>query len=116
MADSLIDLQYEIRERYVSRREFIRRATALGLSLPAAVAFLESCGGSQPSTPGRTIKMGALVPLTGFLAVLGPAMKNNAQMAVDDVNGRGGVIGPRSNSCSKTQPRIPTPRCRKRKS
>ena len=37
--------------------------------------------------------MGALVPLTGFLAVLGPAMKNNAQMAVDDVNGQGGVNG-----------------------
>ncbi|TMD22793.1 MAG: hypothetical protein E6I99_09155 [Chloroflexi bacterium] len=94
MADSLNDLRSEARDHYISRREFITRATALGLSLPAAAGFLESCASNTPSsTSGRAIKMGALIPVTGIFAILAPAMKNNAQMAVDDVNSRGGVNG-----------------------
>jgi urea transport system substrate-binding protein len=93
MADSLNDLRSDARDHYISRRDFITRATALGLSLPAAAAFLESCGNSSTTSTGRTIKMGALIPVTGIFAILAPAMKNNAQMAVDDINGRGGVNG-----------------------
>ena len=72
---------------------------AAAITLTAVVCFglskaqLDIKPITPPTTPGRAIKMGALVPLTGFLAVLGPAMKNNAQMAVDDVNGQGGVNG-----------------------
>src|SRR5437870_13814758 len=94
MADSLNDLRSDTRDHYISRREFITRATALGLSLPAAAAFLESCASNTPcSTPGRAIKMGALIPVTGTFSILAPAMNNDVQMAVADVISRGGVNG-----------------------
>jgi ABC-type branched-subunit amino acid transport system substrate-binding protein len=97
--EDLKDLQDEYRERFIPRREFIRRATLLGLSLPAAAALLAACqedeggggGGTTGGPSGEPIKMGALVPLTGVVGILGPPMQNNAQLAVDDINAAGGV-------------------------
>ena len=37
-----------------NRRELIKRASALGLSVPALTAFLEACGGSSSSTSSTT--------------------------------------------------------------
>ena len=47
----------------IGRREFLRRATALGISVPAAAAFLAACGSSSStstssSTPAPTGKKG----------------------------------------------------------
>lgn len=97
MEGEIRDLRDEFRERLIPRREFIRRATLLGLSLPAATALFAACssekneGNGAPS--GEPIKMGALVPLTGFVGILGPPMQNNAQLAVDEINEAGGVMG-----------------------
>jgi urea transport system substrate-binding protein len=97
MEGEIRDLRDEFRGRLIPRREFIRRATLLGLSLPAATALFAACteeqgrDGGEPS--GEPIKMGALVPLTGFVGILGPPMENNAQLAVDDINEAGGVMG-----------------------
>jgi urea transport system substrate-binding protein len=96
--EDLKDLRDEYRERFIPRREFIRRATLLGLSLPAAAALLAACqeeegGGGTTGVEGEPIKMGALVPLTGIVGILGPPMQNNAQLAVDDINAAGGVQG-----------------------
>lgn len=96
MDDEIRDLRDEFRERLIPRREFIRRATLLGLSLPAATALFAACSSDKKEgqgTKGEPIKMGALVPLTGFVGILGPPMKNNAQLAVDDINAAGGVMG-----------------------
>ena len=77
MEGEIRDLSDEFRERLIPRRDFIRRATLLGLSLPAATALFAACSekkkeGGKPS--GEPIKMGALVPLTGFVGILGPPM------------------------------------------
>src|SRR5215211_1674015 len=97
--EDLKDLQDEYRERFIPRREFIRRATLLGLSLPTAAALLAACqeeeggggGGTTGGPSGEPIKMGALVPRSGVVGIVGPRMQNNAQLAVDDINAAGGV-------------------------
>ncbi len=74
---------------YISRREFVRRGTVLGLGLPTLGAILAACGASSTSTTGATLKKGgkmtvaiitpaaAIDPLKiadeGGLAVLGQA-------------------------------------------
>jgi ABC-type branched-subunit amino acid transport system substrate-binding protein len=97
MGGDIKDLRDEYRERLIPRREFIRRATVLGLSLPAASALLAACNNDQAEENGEAngepIRMGALVPLTGFVGILGPAMQNNAQLAVEEINEAGGVLG-----------------------
>ena len=59
---------------HISRREFIRRGSAIGLSAPILGGILAACGGSSSSTPstssssgakgkaGATIRAGILVP------------------------------------------------------
>jgi peptide/nickel transport system substrate-binding protein len=55
----------------ISRREFIRRGTVIGISIPVLDAILTACGSSATSTPARpsaagkagaTIKAGVLAP------------------------------------------------------
>ncbi|MCK4394606.1 ABC transporter substrate-binding protein, partial [Candidatus Bipolaricaulota bacterium] len=41
----------------------------------------------------ETIKIGALMALTGMLGPYGPSIVNGAQMAVDEINAAGGVLG-----------------------
>jgi peptide/nickel transport system substrate-binding protein len=57
---------------HISRRDFIRRGTLIGLSAPVIGGILAACGSSSPSStssssgakgkPGGTIKAGILVP------------------------------------------------------
>jgi peptide/nickel transport system substrate-binding protein len=57
----------------LSRREFLRRGTVVGISLPVLGAIISACGGSSSSSPttkssggagaaGATIKVGIVVP------------------------------------------------------
>ncbi len=66
-------IQEHIIDEYVagrlSRRDFLRRGSAIGLSMPLLGAILSACGTSAPSTPaapkgksGAAIKAGILVP------------------------------------------------------
>jgi len=45
------------------------------------------------ATATETIKIGALMSLTGALGPYGPSIVNGAQMAVDQINAAGGVLG-----------------------
>src|SRR5262245_16617218 len=78
-------------------RTIIRRSGAavavlvLGLGLSACGGDLTS-GGSGDDSSGP-IKLGMLTPLTGSSAAIGPNMKNGAQLAVDEINAKGGVAG-----------------------
>ncbi|WP_225838017.1 branched-chain amino acid ABC transporter substrate-binding protein [Streptomyces sp. NK08204] len=65
-------------------------AMALGLTLAACGNLTQS--GSKDSDSGP-IKLGLLTPLTGSSAAIGPYMKDGAQLAVDEINAKGGVNG-----------------------
>lgn len=66
-------------------------ALVLGLGLSACGGDLTS-GGSGDDSSGP-IKLGMLTPLTGSSSAIGPNMRNGAQLAVDEINDKGGVDG-----------------------
>jgi peptide/nickel transport system substrate-binding protein len=70
IANHVID---EYAAGHLSRREFLRRGTVVGISLPILGAVISACGGSTSSSPstsssqpagaaGATIKVGIIVP------------------------------------------------------
>ncbi|HEV3364317.1 MAG TPA: ABC transporter substrate-binding protein, partial [Acidimicrobiia bacterium] len=75
----------------------------LGLLIVVLVLALPACGGSaSESRPNRdernatnaaTIKIGALLALSGSNAEAGANMLNAARLAADDLNAAGGVLG-----------------------
>ena len=54
---------------------------------------LASCGEKNYAKNNETIKIGVSGPLTGGAAKYGVAVKNSAQMAVDEINAAGGLDG-----------------------
>ncbi len=54
----------------------------------ASLALALACGTAQAQ-----IKIGVAGPMTGALAVYGQQMKNGAEMAVADIDAKGGVLG-----------------------
>jgi ABC-type branched-subunit amino acid transport system substrate-binding protein len=91
MDSRLEELVEESRERFISRRQFMRGAMAFGLSVSAAGLLFERVTASSASP--RTIKMGALIPYTGAADIFGPPMTNVLKMAVNDINSSGGLLG-----------------------
>ncbi len=71
------------------------------LCIVLAVALLAmcmtACGGSgnaeDSSEPDTVVNLGGVGPLTGDYAIYGVAVKNGAQIAVDEINAAGGVNG-----------------------
>ena len=74
-------------------------AAAMAFSLAACGSTPSSTAGSEPasagtSTAGSTagvFKIGGIGPTTGSAATYGNAVKNGAQIAVDEINALGGV-------------------------
>jgi ABC-type branched-subunit amino acid transport system substrate-binding protein len=70
-----------------------------GLRRPAALAAIGAAAvaGSMAAAPAalaqETIKIGVPVPLTGGYSVAGKDILNGAQLAADDINAKGGVLG-----------------------
>jgi branched-chain amino acid transport system substrate-binding protein len=64
-------------------KKLLLAAVALLLLIPAV-----SCGQKE-----ETIKIGCVLELTGDLAPMGEKMLNAAEMAVDEINAAGGVLG-----------------------
>lgn len=73
----------------ISRRNFLKGATILGGAavLNIAPPFLKFGLGEQP------IKWGSLHPLTGGLAEMAADQKLAVEIAIDDINAAGGVMG-----------------------
>jgi len=62
-------------------------------TLIATIFVIFGCSGSQTNKPDETIKIGAIVPLTGNAGVLGDYTLKGLQLAVDEQNAKGGLLG-----------------------
>lgn len=79
-------------------KKYLTRVLAAALAC-TMVMGLTACGSkssSDSSTSGssdNTLVIGGIGPLTGGAAIYGQAVKNGAQLAVDEINAAGGVNG-----------------------
>lgn len=71
-----------------------KKALAVVLVIAMSVSFMAACGGETNYAANNTeYVIGVSGPLTGGAAVYGVAVKNSAQMAVDEINAAGGLDG-----------------------
>ena len=69
---------------------------AVSLAIVSVLALsMSACGGSGNKSTGSTdtFKIGGIGPTTGDAAIYGKAVKNGAQLAVDEINKNGGNNG-----------------------
>jgi len=91
----------------------MKKAVSLALALSLTLMSLTACGNTASETTdaaattettdaaadtateatGATFKIGGIGPATGGVAVYGLAVKNGAQLAVDEINAAGGING-----------------------
>jgi len=91
----------------------MKKAVSLALALSLTLMSLTACGNTASETTdaaattettdaaadtateatGATFKIGGIGPATGGAAVYGLAVKNGAQLAVDEINAAGGING-----------------------
>ena len=79
----------------------MKKALSLFLAAAMCAGMLAGCGGgadTNEATNGDSgestaaaFKIGGTGPLTGDAAIYGNAVKNGAQLAVDEINAEGGV-------------------------
>ena len=74
-------------EGKMKRRDFIKSS----LTTLAATAALQ--GVASRAIAGSILKIGVMIPLSGPAGLFGPASKNVSQMAADDINAAGGILG-----------------------
>lgn len=73
------------------------RRTALGAALTAVALVTSACGqgvlGGDDKKSKGPILLGMAIPQSGSSSAIGPYMKNGGQLAVDEINAKGGVLG-----------------------
>jgi branched-chain amino acid transport system substrate-binding protein len=74
------------------------RKAALGVALTATALVTSACGqgilgGDDKKSDKGPILLGMDIPLSGSSADIGPYMKNGGQLAIDEINAKGGVLG-----------------------
>ena len=73
-------------------KKTLKKVSVLFITL-AMVLGLTACGGADYTSENTEFVIGVSGPLTGDAAVYGVAVKNSAQMAVDEINAAGGLNG-----------------------
>ncbi len=73
-------------------KTILRKAVAAVMAL-SMLLVLSACGGANYTAKNTEYVIGFSGPLTGPAAVYGTAVKNSAQMAVDEINANGGLNG-----------------------
>jgi len=71
---------------------------AIGVAIAAASLLTGACGqgllaGGGDEDESGPIVLGMAAPMSGSSAAFGPYMKNGAQLAIDEINDSGGVLG-----------------------
>lgn len=68
----------------------VKKLVSTALCLIMAASVLAGCGKAKDSD---VIKLGAVLPLTGDVATFGQSSKNGIQLAVEEANKKGGILG-----------------------
>lgn len=72
----------------------MKKTVSLLLAFVLAATALTGCGeGGSGSTAEKVFKIGGIGPTTGETSIYGNAVKNGAQIAVDEINAAGGING-----------------------
>ena len=69
-----------------------KKIIAIAMTLALVVTCFAACGKSNTGN-SDTYKIGGIGPTTGATAIYGSAVKNGAQIAVDEINAAGGING-----------------------
>lgn len=72
------------------------KVLAITAAIVSLFILLTGCGKSNVQTQTsqkETIKIGAILPLTGPVSSYGNAVSNGIKLAVDEINAKGGVLG-----------------------
>ena len=80
----------------------MKKVVCMVLAAVMLMACLAGCGSTAAETPSSSdngsttvsasaFKIGGTAPLTGGAAIYGNAVKNAAQIAVDEINAKGGI-------------------------
>jgi branched-chain amino acid transport system substrate-binding protein len=72
-----------------TRRDFLKTASAAAAAIGVSGAFAPAILKAQR----QPIKIGHLIPQSGFLSPMGEYMINAARLAADEINAAGGVLG-----------------------
>ena len=72
----------------MNRRDFLKMQ--IGAAVAAGVTSLPLASAALAATP---VKVGVLVPMSGPGGLFGPSSRNCAQLAVDELNAAGGILG-----------------------
>ena len=76
-------------KKSISRRRFIKTASAAAAAAGTAQIFAPAILKAQQ----QPIKIGHLVPLTGFLSPMGDFASKAGKLAIEEINAAGGVLG-----------------------
>jgi urea transport system substrate-binding protein len=89
-------------------------------TLLASVALVSGChkkDAGAAAASGDSVKVGVLHSLTGTMAISEVTVKNSTQMAIDEINAAGGVMGkPGRTPSPRTARPIPRPSRRRHRS
>ena len=69
----------------------MKRTLSIIMALVLVVALFAGCGSDEKAEGGQTLKIGFIGPLTGGAAVYGNAAKRGAEIAVKEINAKGGI-------------------------
>ena len=69
----------------------MKKVFALVLAAVMVLGMFAGCSSKDKAAPSGTIKVGAIGPLTGDYAIYGTAVANGIQIAIDEINAKGGL-------------------------
>ncbi len=70
----------------MKRRDFLDRGLRVGLLAGASLA-VPAVRAADP------LKVAVMIPLSGPAALFGPSSRSCAELAADEINSRGGILG-----------------------